>query len=204
MLTLLVAGWLTLPIAPLNPVHQDTMDVFALHFSAGMHISNGKVGNGPGLSASVEALATHPVVLRLGIGYRTGDLEFKSLPDGEIRQGLIFGDVLYYRGTNHLMGYLGIGLVYSFGNFEPKDGVLDSLLVQESVIDLDFESSRGYRLLVGLRIRQSVSFEIIINEVESGVLKIRGFSQGETSRRPDRFRNASFAIKFGYLFTLFE
>ena len=62
MLETLLVGWFCLPLAPLNPIQQDTLDVMAVQVFGGLHTGNEIVETGPSLGAKFEVLPIHPLV----------------------------------------------------------------------------------------------------------------------------------------------
>lgn len=213
MLEMLLAGWLCLPLAPLNPIRQDTLDIMALQVFGGAHTGNEIVHTGPIIGAKYEILPVHPVVLRTGLEYRFGQVRGIGLPAGDMNELYASADLIYYRGTNRLTGYLGAGLLLGFGSFSPLESVEDSLrqldwgLDPEDPIrdfDVGIETEWGYRLTLGLRFRETVSFEINITEIRPQfVYRIysEGFKQTEIR---EEFRNNSFNVTFGYVISILE
>lgn len=204
MYGLLLAGWLSLPIAPLNPVVQDTLDNMALHITAGANTSNGIVGTGPDITAKFEMLAHHPVVFRGGIDGRFGEIRSIVYPDGEFYQGILILEAIYYRGTNRLTGYLGLGMAWGFGHFVPTSGELDALYRQDYTTDIDVNTDLGYRITLGLRFREKLSLEVAITELKPGFVYHRSLPNGRDEVFTDTFRNNSFRLSLGYVFTLLK
>jgi hypothetical protein len=203
MLELLLAGWLALPIAPLNPIKQDTLDVLAFHVTAGVHAANSVVRTGPDLSAKMEMLTIHPLVLRAFADYRFGEIRNKSFPSADMQQGMVGAEAIYYRGTNRLTGYLGFGVLYAFGDLSPTQAASDSLLQYELVDDIDYGADFGYRITLGLRFRQKYSLEIAVTELRPDIVYHRQFDPANvTSEYKEEFRNSTFKITLGYVFTL--
>lgn len=204
MYGLLLAGWLCLPIAPLNPVAQDTLDNLAFHVTAGVNTSNGIIGTGPDITTKFELLAQHPVMLRGGIDLRLGAVNSKIYPEGDFYQGLLILEGIYYRGTNHLTGYLGLGMAWGFGHFEPTTATLDELYRQDYTTDIDVNPDLGYRITLGLRYHEKYSIEIAITELKPGFVYHRSLPDGPDEVFTDSFRNNSFRLSLGYVFTLFR
>ena len=113
MYSLLSAIWLCLPAAPLNPIEQDTLPDFSVHFSVGAIGPNGVLTAGQEFSVHYEVLAVHPILVRGGIDYSYGEITSLRYPAGNLHTGLLTLELLYYRGTNGLIGYFGGGVVYA-------------------------------------------------------------------------------------------
>jgi hypothetical protein len=211
MLELLLAGWLCLPLAPLNPIQQDTLDQMALHGFAGMHTANATVATGPELGLKYEVLAVHPLLLRCGMEYRFGQLRSATVPDGDLHQFNFSADAIYYRGTNRLTGYVGIGVVFNYGAFNALPSVIDSLM--QGYLDDDplnpvieagvgVEAKLGYRITLGLRFRETTSLEICITEVRPEFTYRQTYASGARSESHENFRNNSFSVTVGYIVPL--
>ena len=205
MLELLLAGWLALPIAPLNPIKQDTLDILALHFTAGAHAANSTTQTGPDLSAKLEMLTVHPIVVRGFADYRFGQIKNKSFPNADLHQGTIGAEAVYYRGTNRLTGYLGFGVLYGFGELDPTERVADSLLRTQQIDDIDYGADFGYRITLGLRFQEKYSLEIAVTELRPDIVFHRQFTPDNvTSEFSEEFRNSTFKVTIGYVLTIVE
>ncbi|MBD3404405.1 hypothetical protein GF420_16055 [candidate division GN15 bacterium] len=204
MYGLLLAGWLALPIAPLNPVVQDTLDNMALHVTAGVNTSNGIVGTGPDLTVKYEMLAVHPIILRGGLDYRLGRVRSSLYPDGTFHQGLFVLETIYYRGTNHLTGYLGLGMAWGFGHFVPTAMTEQRLFEEDQTYDIDVGTDLGYRITLGLRYQRNFSLEIAITELKPSLVYHSRPEPGVDRIRRETFRNNSFRLSVGYAFTLLK
>ena len=213
MLELLLAGWLCLPLAPINPVRQDTLDIMAVQIFGGAHTGNETVHTGPTVGLKYEVLPVHPLVLRSGLEYRFGQVRGLNLPAGDLHELYASADVIYYRGTNRLTGYLGVGLLIGFASFSPLESVRDSLLDLDwgldpndpiTQFDVDTETEWGYRLTLGLRFRETVSFEINITEIRPQfIYRVSTRDLNRTEIR-EEFRNNSFNVTFGYVISILE
>ena len=111
-------------------------------------------------------------------------------------------DALYYRGTDHMTGYIGIGVVYAVNHFNPWPGTADSLLACESVTSVDVDQQLGYRLTLGLRYHRSYSFEIGITELYPDFVKHSAGTDGHSVRSYHTTRTGGFRVTFGYLLPL--
>ncbi|HUV31277.1 MAG TPA: hypothetical protein VMY05_09345 [Acidobacteriota bacterium] len=202
MYVLLVALWMCLPIAPLNPVEEDTLAAINLHLSAGVSSPNGVTSVGPQLSASYEMLVIHPLVIRGAVDYRYGELNSRLYPNGDLHTTTFALETFYYRGTNHLTGYIGLGAVYAISGFSLSSASADSLLDEEQVVDVELAREFGYRITLGLRYRQSYSVEAGVTELRTDLIKWGRHGPGEWSRRSQPIRTGGFRLTFGYLLPL--
>ena len=209
MFTLILTAWLSLPLAPLNPVEQDTVSAMNLHFNAGIGTPNRIMSSGPVLSTKWEMLAIHPVIIRGTLDYRLGDFRNRALEhiedidkyDGKIHQLTLASDVLYYRGTDKLTGYLGLGMLFTYAYIRPTSASKE-LLALNNISEITIKPKPGYRLILGLRYLRVYSLEISITEVEPDfVISSRtvGGSFSETTSQTDF---SGFRISLGYLWTL--
>ena len=135
--TILMTSWLCLPLAPLNPVEEDTLASSSLHFTVGVAKPNGIVTAGPLVSAKYEMLVLHPFVVRGTIDFKYGRVTSHLYPNGHLYSTLLGLDAIYYRGTKYLTGYLGLGPVLSFQSFKWFDQTADSLFATERIIAID-------------------------------------------------------------------
>ncbi|MBU0982867.1 MAG: hypothetical protein KKA42_03290 [candidate division Zixibacteria bacterium] len=202
MHALLVTLWLSLPLAPYNPIEQDTLPSISAHFTAGLTSPNGIVSLGPELSSKFEMLVVHPFLVRGALDLNYGKTVSALYPQGDLYSLTMAGDALYYRGTNHLMGYVGIGFVYTFYHFSASRASMDSLFAEERVVDVDVDKALGYRLTLGLRMHRSYSLELGITEIRPEFLLQADEGNGTISRWRKSTRTSSFRLTFGYLLPL--
>ena len=202
MNALLLATWLSLPLAPLNPVQEDTLSDMSLHFTAGLSNPNGIVTAGPVLSANYEILVIHPFMVRGTVDFKYGRVRSNLFPQGHLWSTMLGGDAIYYRGTNYITGYIGFGIVYSLHNFVPFDATADSLYQNEGITDVDVQQKWGYRLVLGLRYHKSYSLEVGVVELQPDFKKTAVGSNGGESRSYQTTRAGSFRITVGYLFEI--
>lgn len=209
---LLALYWLAVPLAPLNPIEQDTLPISAVSTSLGFAAGNGIVTPGPELSVSYELLLIHPVVARAGLDMRMGNASTRIWPDGEDGlpamvhgpfQSMALGvDVFYYRGTDKLTGYLGMGALYSFQHYRPDNSSATTLLANYGIDDVTMKQRFGYRLFLGLRFRRVYSFEIGVSELRPDA----SFSGHQTSSQyfsgANRTRLGSVKISIGRIWTI--
>ena len=199
MLATLLATWLLTPIAPLNPIEQDTLPSIALHLSAGMSVPNGVMAAGPELSASYELRVTHPVVIRFGLELQRHTLSSSLFPRGNKTSINLSVGTIYYRGTNRMTGYIGVGAVYGINFFDPTTRTLDSLNLLEGVTEISMDRKLGYRLTLGLRIRKKYSFEINVTEMYPILIRTTQLTQNQFRQSSETVRTGTFRLIFGYV-----
>lgn len=199
---LVMTSWLCLPIAPLNPVEEDTLASINLHVSVGFSNPNGVISVGPIISAKYEILAIHPLMVRGTADFKYGQLTSRLYPTGHLYTSMFGIDAIYYRGTNHLTGYLGLGLVYAFHNFRWFNATADSLFASERITAVDVQQQFGYRLTLGIRYHRAYSFEIAVVELHPDIKKTGRDIYGGETRTYEPTRTGGFRFSFGYLFEM--
>jgi hypothetical protein len=197
--TLLMTTWLCLPIAPLNPVDEDTLAATSFHFMGGVSSPNGIVSMGPVMSIKYEMLIVHPFVTRTTLDFAYNKVESTLFPRGDLYTMSYGVDAVYYRGTNHLTAYLGFGLLYAFHQFDPSASVADSLYAAEGVTEVALKQKLGFRLILGLRYHRSYSMEISVVEMRPDFKKTGSQGVGRESRQYQPTRTGSFRLSFGYV-----
>jgi hypothetical protein len=197
MHTLLLTAWLCLPIAPLNPTEQDTLPELAFHATLGFANANGIVSLGPHASVRLETLVIHPLVVRAGIEYRYGTFVSHLFPRGDLNMMSVSSDVLYYRGTNHLTGYLGLGIFYAASGFSANPGTRDSLRMHEAITGITIEPQLGYRFTMGLRVNRRMSIEIAVSEFHPRFKYERRYSSTTYSQYSEATNISSFQVTVG-------
>ena len=203
MLALIMASWLAMaPLYPLNPTEQDTVSTMNLHFTVGIDGPNRMVSMGPNVTVKYEWLLYHPFVLRAAVDYRYGKMESGLYPKGYFH-GIIFSTkVLYYRGTNKLMGYVGLGVILSRSFIQLLPSVADSLRRTESVTDVRMQVKPGYRLTFGLRWKRVYSLELGITEVRPNLVTTATYTPTHYSVAKEQVRMNDFRLTIGYLLPL--
>ncbi len=203
MLLLLVCSWLTLPLAPLNPIAQDTVAPASIHVTAGLSGPTAVLSAGPEIAAKYELLVTHPLIVRAEGSYHLSAFNSPLYPRGDFKSASLALDVLCYRGTDILLAYLGAGVVYSFNSFNPTETSADSLSRNWGVTDLKVTDAFGYRLTFGLRLQRSYSIEMAITESRPQLQYIRSHGPASySSRNQSQLRTGGFRLSVGYLFSL--
>ncbi len=197
---LLFTSLLCLPIAPINPVEEDTVSSINFHVAAGVTSPNGMVTAGPELSARYELRMIHPLVVRGAVDFKYSETSSRLYPRGELFTSTLAVDLLYYRGTRHMTGYVGIGTLFAHNNFSAFKKTSDSLMFHESVESIDVTDELGVRITLGLRFHEWYSFEIAVTEVRPRFVKNRSSIDGTRYSRDYRdTRMGGFRISVGYL-----
>jgi hypothetical protein len=208
--SILVTSWLCLPLAPLNPLEQDTLPIESLHLTAGLTTPSSAGAAGPEVSGKFELLAVHPVVVRGAVTYTYSGLQATLYPKGNSQSlrltgalhGLSLGtDVLYYRGTNRLTGYVGLGLVYGQYFVAESPSSQSALNRRYEISDIGMAPALGYRLTLGLRYHRIYSLEVTVMEMRSRFqyTRVSGSSYA-SSDEPTRL--GGFRISVGRLWTI--
>jgi len=199
---LLLATMLSLPLYPLNPVQQDTLSFMSLHITGGVDGPNGILSAGPELSAKYEMLFYHPLILRAAFDYRFGKVNSVLYPQGDLRAGTFSAEVLYYRGTKRMTGYIGGGIVFARHSFDMREHAADSLVRSEGITNVEVSNVVGYRITTGLRFRHNFSLEISMTDIRPDFLYITRTSSDRYTLVRKQVRFNDFRVSFGYLFTL--
>lgn len=202
MNALLLTAMLGLPLYPLNPIEQDTISLMNLHLTAGIDGPNAVVSAGPQLTAKYEWVVEHPFIVRVAFDCRAGQTHSILYPSGNLRNGTISVEGLYYRGTDRLTGYIGAGVVYAMYSFSASDGAADSLKTELGVANIAVSDVFGYRITAGLRIHKSYSIEVGITEVKPKFVFTRRYSETRYGLIKEQVRLNEFRVSFGYLLTL--
>lgn len=211
MHALLMAGWLCLPLAPLNPTGQDTISAMNLHVTAGIGSPNGVISAGPSFGVKWEWQVVYPVVVRSSFDYDYSKVNTTLFPnddlngvltDGDLHSATLGLDGLYYHGTNALTGYIGAGVIYGFHYFR-ADGRTDrDILAQFGVNRITMTQKPGYRLILGLRYHQFYSLEIVVTEVRPDFQFTRNVAGPGFASSNEETRLSNFRVTFGYLWTI--
>jgi hypothetical protein len=202
MHSLLMTAWLCLPLAPLNPIEEDTLASVNLHVAAGVAGPNGIVSVGPIASTSLEVLVVHPFMVRATADLAYGRIKSNLFPRGDLWTTTFGGDAIYYRGTDHLTGYVGAGMFYATHFFSPSDATADSLNTTEGVTDVDLQQEWGYRIIIGIRYHRCYSLEITMTELTPDFRKTARDESGGGYRTYQETRTGSFRVSLGYLFEI--
>ncbi len=202
MLALCLAAIMSLPIYPLNPTKVDTLNTMNLHITAGINGPSKALSTGPELTAKYEYLLYHPIVLRSSLDYRFGDINSTVLPNGSIHRITTSVEAIFYRGTNRMTGYFGLGIIYSINRFNIDDESYRELNETLGITRVEISRAFGYRLTAGLRMNRTYSLEIGITEVSPSFVYITDHSANSYTIYKESFRFNDFKISLGYIFTL--
>lgn len=202
MINLLLATWLSLPLYPLNPTDVDTLNSMNLHITAGLNGPSSVLSTGPEITLKFEYLIYHPFLFRTSLDYRYGNIKSVILPDGKLHRGTLSAEFLYYRGTKHLTGYLGFGVVMASSTFDLVPADNDSLVINEHYTDVNISRSYGMRLSFGLRYKGSYSLEIGITEINPEFIYFKRLNNGWFSESKEKFRFNDFKVSLGYIIPL--
>lgn len=202
MLALLLSSWMILPAYPLNPVQQDTIATANLHLSVGYRGSSNIVSAGPDVTAMYELMVWHPIVVRVSAGYGFGTMISRLHPAGKIHSGTIAIEGLYYRGSKHMTGYIGFGVIYTTWHLIMEHSTVDSLWREHSISNVSIQNTPGFRLIMGLRRDVKYSLELSITEVRPRFLYTSHFSSSEFAEEREQVRLNDYRIMVGYLIEL--
>ncbi len=202
MHALALVTMLSLPLYPLNPVQQDTVSNMSLHVTAGVDGPTGIISAGPETTAKLEFLFYHPFFIRAAFDYRFGEVTSKVYPAGDLHTATFSGEILYYRGTRKLTGYVGLGLVWADHSFDLGESAGDSLLANSGITRVEVSNALGYRFTAGLRFKHAFSLEIGITGIQPNFVYTRQLGPTSYSEVKDKVRLNTVRVSFGYLFTL--
>jgi len=202
MLAILLASLLTLPLYPLNPVEEDTLSVINIHFTAGINGPNSFGPVSPEISIKYETLIKHPIVLRASSEYKYGTVNSKFYPNGHLH-GITFSlEVFYYRGTDNLTAYLGLGPLLGLNRMTMYKSTRDSLQTNYNIIDVSVKPAIGYRISMGIRYKQIYSIELSLSQAEPRLVYTRQISPVNFSELTSKVKVNDVRITFGYLIKL--
>lgn len=202
MMSLWLAAWMALPIYPLNPVEQDTLNQMNLHLTVGLTSPNKIADPGLQFSAKYELLVVHPLVVRFSADYGFQELRTQQLPDGALHSLIISVDALYYRGTDELTGFVGLGAMLYQGFFRLDRGV-DNLTIDDlSIDDLSFRPHVGLRGTLGLRFSRNFSLELAVSEVRPTLVTTGRVSEVRYREITEQVKLHDVRLTLGYLFSL--
>jgi hypothetical protein len=199
MYTVLMTTMLSLPIFPLNPVQQDTLDQMSFHFTAGIASPSEMFSVGPEMTVKYEFLFKHPFMIRTGLDYRFGRMNQLKYPNGNYHGFTTSAEFIHYRGTTRMTGFIGIGIVYNFSKVGLDDEVADSVWTNESISDVRFEPSLGYRVIFGVRRSRLWSFEVRITDIRTNLVFERDLGPNRFSLERQKVKLGDIRISLGYL-----
>ena len=124
------------------------------------------------------------------------------VPKGTLHGATFSTDVLYYRGTHKLTGYLGLGVVYTFHHYHLTAAAADSLRENHQIQDVGIRPTFGLRMTMGLRFHRTISLEIGVTEARPNLKFVRQLSARSYSVTTERIRLSDARITLGYLWPL--
>lgn len=202
MYAAILTTFLSLPIFPLNPTQQDTLDQMSFHFTAGVASPSEIISIGPEMTIKYEFLFQHPFMIRTGLDYRFGRMDQLKYPRGDYHGFTTSAEFLHYRGTKRMTGFVGMGVVYNFSKVVLDDDVADSVMAAESISDVRFDPHFGYRLIFGVRRSESWSFELRITDIRTNLVYERDLGPNRYSLQRESIKLSDVRLSFGYLLPL--
>ena len=202
MHALILSTILSLPIYPLNPVAEDTVNALNAHVALGFAAPNGVVNAGPELSTHLELSLGHPFIVRTSADLRAGSVSTRPWPKGSLFSTTFSTDVLYYHGTNKLTAYVGAGVLYTLNSFDADSHVLDSLYTLDGITDVRYESNAGFRITVGIRFRKVYCFEMAFSRMRNQFVFDRRLSPNMIAFTHQEVAVSDARLSFGYVIPL--
>jgi len=202
MYSLILTSLLSLPIFPLNPTEIDTLNSMNFHITAGISSPSDFATMGPEFTLKYEFLFYHPIVFRTGVDYSFGRVAKLTFPKGDVQNFTTSVEILYYKGTNRMMGFLGMGVVYNKSYVNMDGSVADSMFAAENISDVYLEGRAGYRFIFGLRKSRLWSFEIRMTDIKTKLVYQRNLGPFRYSLERIPVRLSDFRISLGYLIEL--
>ncbi|MEA1979385.1 MAG: hypothetical protein U9N54_00225 [candidate division Zixibacteria bacterium] len=199
MLSLILISLLSLPIYPLNPSVQDTLNPTNIHVTVGLNGPNSLLTAGPEFTLKYEWMVSHPIVVRASLDYKYSTINSNFFPQGKMHSFVTSLETFTYRGTDKMTGYLGIGIVYSMNNFHPSQNSSDSLLNNHNISKVEIKNKLGYRLILGMRIKRSYSVEIGITEIKTDFIYTTVLDNSSYFETLQKARISDFRFTLGYL-----
>jgi hypothetical protein len=199
---MILSTLLALSIYPLNPIPEDTINAVNAHVAIGVVAPNGIIDAVPELSGHLEASVAHPFVVRSSVDFRYSSVATSQWPQGNLFSTTLSTDLLYYRGTDRLTAYFGVGVLYALNSFDVDKKELDSLYALDGITDVRFENNLGIRLTIGMRFRARYSVEIAFTRMDAGFIYDRRLSATmfAFNRREVSLNDARVSV--GYIFPL--
>ncbi len=202
MYTLIITALASLPIYPLNPTQNDTINVMNLQFTAGVVSPSELISIGPEFTLKYEFLFSHPFVLRTGFDYRYGRMNQLKYPKGDYYGYTFSGECLYYKGSHETKGFIGAGVVYNYSGVSPDDPVADSIMTLRQISDISIDKKLGYRIILGLRRFNLWAFEIRLTDIRTDLVYQRNLSPNLFSLEKQKIKLNDVRVSVGYLLPL--
>ncbi len=202
MLSAVLTSLLLLPIAPLNPIEQDTLATDNLQFAIGLSTPNGILDAGPSAALFYEYRPLHPWIVRAGVEYRYGEVSGALNPNGELNSYTFSLEGFYYRGSGNWIGYIGGGGLLALNSYNLGSVDADSLFAIEGVTDVEMSQSFGYRILLGLRYKTDYAIEIRVSEVRPDFIFETATGPNSTRFETRQTKTSTISLSFGYILPL--
>ena len=202
MHALILSTLTALSIYPLNPAAEDTIPAMNLHVAVGYAAPNGVMDGGPEASTHLELSLGHPFIVRASADVRQGDVSSRPWPHGKMMSTTFSTDALYYRGTNRLTAYAGVGALYALSAFDADDRVLDSLYKLDGITDVRYECNVGFRITVGLRFHRLYCFEMAFSRMNSRYVFDRRISPTSFALTREKAAVNDARLSVGYIIPL--
>lgn len=202
MVALLIATWLAMPLYPLNPVEQDTLNTMNMHITVGVDGPNILTDPGFEVSAKYELMFQHPFILRASADYGVAGIRSQTYPDGELHSMTLGVEALHYRGTESMTGFVGLGVLlykgyFNFDEFDPGE-----LMAGAKDIKVSMKPKIGYRATVGLRFDRSYSLELALSDIRPTIRLSGANGVGGIRETHDNIHLHEVRFSFGYLVPL--
>lgn len=200
MLALLCASFLALPLYPLNPTAQDTLSAQTLRFGFGFNGPNNYANVSPEVNLKYEMLVQHPVVVRGGVDYRPTFMSSKVHPDGVLHTVTFSADIIYYRGTDNMTAYIGIGPTLSLYDMSVDKAAADSMYLYHDITSLHVRTAPGYRISMGLLYKKVYALEISFAQSKPKFIYKSDLPNGGYSESAIFTKVGDIRVTLGYLF----
>ncbi len=202
MYALIITALASLPVFPLNPTQNDTLNSMNFHFTAGVVSPSELISAGPELTFKYEILYHHPFVLRTGLDYRFGRMNQLKYPKGDYHSFTFSAEWLHYRGSHKMKGIAGAGLVYNYSHVLPDDPESDSIMALKQISDVEMDKRIGYRIILGLRRFDLWTFEVRITDIRTNLVYRRDLGPNLFSLEKQKIKLSDIGVSVGYLLPL--
>ena len=199
MYALIITALAGLPIFPLNPTQNDTVNIVNLHFTAGVVSPSELISAGPELTIKYELLFSHPFVVRTGLDYRYGRMNQLKYPKGGYHGFTFSAECLHYRGSHKMKGFAGAGVVYNYSRVSPDNPESDSIMVLQNISGVTIDKRLGYRIIFGLRRFDLWSFELRVTDIRTNLVYERNLGLNRFSLEKQKIKLSDVRVSVGYL-----
>lgn len=202
MYSLILSAFISLPVFPLNPTNNDTVNSMNIHLTGGVVSPSELVSVGPEATLKYEFLFSHPFVLRTGLDYRFGRMNQLKYPTGDYHGFTFSGECLYYRGSHRMKGFVGLGIIYNYSKIVTDQKAADSIMAAELISDVRIDPRFGYRFILGLRRYDNWSLEIRVSDIRTNLVYERDLGPNRFSLEKFRIKMSDIRISVGFLLPL--